>query len=513
MHNWFDFGFDRKTFGADALASIVVFLVALPLCMGVAIASGVPPALGLITGVIGGLLVGLLAGSPLQVSGPAAGLTVLVFEIVHKQGIAVLGAILLAAGAIQMIAGLLKLGQWFRAVSPAVIHGMLAGIGVLIFAAQFHVMMDGEPAASGLKNLLSIPSAIYKGIFPLNGSVHHLAASIGLITILTMVMWSRFRPERLKLIPAPLVAIMISSGIAMFLALPIQYVNVPEQLADSVTLPTLETLSRLWETPILLDALALAFIASAETLLSAAAVDRIATNATKRTDYDRELCAQGIGNMACGFLGAIPMTGVIVRSSANVQAGARTRLSTMFHGVWLLLAVLSLPTVLRLIPTSALGAILVYTGYKLINKENIKALAKYGRIPLVIYFVTVAVIVAKDLLTGVLVGVVLSVLKLLYEVSHLEVRVVRGSWKRVDLHLEGSATFIGLPKIAAELDRLPHETELHVHAEKLSYIDHACLDLLAEWEKQNALNGSKLVVQWDHLIVRYNRSAKPKIAA
>ena len=162
----------------DLAASGVVFLVALPLCMGIAIASGVPPAMGLITGIIGGLVVGFLAGSPLQVSGPAAGLSVIVWELVQERGIEALGIIILLAGAAQLIAGAMRLGQWFRAVAPAVISGMLAGIGVLIFSSQFHVMVDDSPQGSGLANLTSIPSAVIKGVVPMDGSPHQQAALI-----------------------------------------------------------------------------------------------------------------------------------------------------------------------------------------------------------------------------------------------------------------------------------------------------------------------------------------------
>ncbi len=502
----------KSSFGADFLASIVVFLVALPLCMGIAVASGVPPALGLITGIVGGLVVGFLAGSPLQVSGPAAGLAVIVFEFVTQHGIAMLGTVLLFAGLLQLLAGLLKVGQWFRAISPAVIYGMLAGIGILLLAAQFHVMLDDKPAGSGIVNLLSIPGAIYKGLVPLDGSVHHLAAGIGLLTIVTMLVWSKFRPAALNLVPSPLVAILLASAIAMFFQLPIAYVNVPERLSDSITLPSMATISRITEAPIMIAILAMAFIASAETLLSAAAVDRMHNG--PRTDYDRELCAQGIGNTLCGALGALPMTGVIVRSSANVQAGAKTRTSAMLHGLWLLLAVLTLPAVLRLIPTAALAAILVYTGYKLVNIDNIRQVAKYGWVPVATYAVTVVTIVARDLLTGVLVGIALSVVNLLYKVSHLNIRVVTlDEGRRIDLYLEGSATFLKLPKLAAVLDKMPDGIELHVHVEKLVYIDHSCLDLLAGWEKQNVERGSVMVVQWDGLVARYRQTTPVNIAA
>ncbi|MDX2153851.1 MAG: SulP family inorganic anion transporter [Bryobacteraceae bacterium] len=490
-----------KTLWKDLGASIVVFLVAMPLCMGIAIASGVPPALGLITGIVGGVIVGLLAGSPLQVSGPAAGLAVLVFEIVRDLGLPMLGTILLAAGIIQIAAGFLRIGFWFRAISPAVVYGMLAGIGVLIFAGQFHVMLDDKPRASGIANLLSIPAAIYSGIFPIDGSPHELAAVIGLLTIATMVLWAKFRPAALSLVPGPLIAILLSSGLALLLKLPIQYVNIPDHLLDSVRLPTVETISRLTEPSILGIVAALAFIASAETMLSAVAVDRL--QSAIRANYDKELIAQGIGNTLCGALGALPMTGVIVRSSANVQAGARSRLSAILHGVWLLIAVLSLPNVLRLIPTCALAAILVYTGYKLVNPDNVRTLMRYGKIPVAIYFATVAGIVVFDLLTGVIVGIALSLAKLLYKASFLQVRLERVDERRMDLHLEGSATFLRLPRLASVLESVPPNTDLHIHVERLHYIDHVCMDLIAQWDLQNRERGSRLVVQWEGLAARY----------
>lgn len=178
---------NSKTFASEALASVVVFLVALPLCMGIAIASGVPPAMGLISGIIGGIVVGYFAGSPLQVSGPAAGLAVIVFEIVNTHGLAALGPMLLIAGLVQIVAGKLRWGQWFRAVAPAVIYGMLAGIGVLIFASQFHVMVDDAPRSNGLMNVITIPLAVMKGLSISETDPHHLAAAIGVLTLVVLI--------------------------------------------------------------------------------------------------------------------------------------------------------------------------------------------------------------------------------------------------------------------------------------------------------------------------------------
>ena len=491
----------------DILSSVVVFLVALPLCMGISIASGVPPALGLITGIIGGIVVGSLSGAPLQVSGPAAGLAVLVWELVRDHGIESLGPVLIVAGVCQMVAGQLKVGRWFRAMSPAVIHGMLAGIGVLIFASQFHVMLDDSPKQSGIANLISIPQAIIGGIFPLDGSKHELAAVIGLLTIISLLIWTKFRPAGMKLVPAALVAVVLATGIAEGFGLPVNRVAIPSNLLDAVRLPSAETLGMLQSPGLVLTALAMAFIASAETLLSAAAVDRMQN--LHRTNYDKELRAQGIGNLLCGIAGALPMTGVIVRSSANVQAGARTRMSTILHGIWLLIFTAALAFVLRAIPTAALGAILVYTGYKLVNINEIRHLAKYGKFPVFIYAATMIGIVVTDLLTGVLIGIALSVAKLIYQVTHLDIVEVRHD-SQVDIYLKGAATFFSIPKLAATLEALPPGLKVNVHIHNLAYVDHSCLDMLAHWKEQHEANGSDVEVEWEGLVDRYTRLGQSK---
>ena len=488
--------------GKDLLASIVVFLVALPLCMGIAIASGVPPAAGLITGIVGGIVVGFLSGAPLQVSGPAAGLTVLVWQLVAQHGLEMLGAIVLVAGLAQLAAGAARLGQWFRAISPAVIHGMLAGIGVLIFASQFHVMVDDRPRGSGIANLLSIPEALMKAFAPAQGATHQVAAGIGLLTIVSLVLWTGLKPSRLKMVPGALVAVVLATIAAAAAGLQLKYVAVPENLLESIAVPSTDAVLRVLSSQdLLLAALALAFIASAETLLCASAVDQMHTG--PRASYDRELAAQGAGNLICGALGALPMTGVIVRSSANVEAGAQTRMSAVLHGVWLLALVAAFPALLRVIPTAALAAILVYTGYKLVSPGKIRMLAKFGRGEVAIYFATMLGIVTIDLLSGVLIGFGLALIKLLYTVSHLRVDVVH-SPERIDIHLEGAATFIRLPKLARALESLPVGPERHIHFEHLTYIDHACLDLIASFRTQQEKLGNRVVLEYDELEGRYD---------
>ncbi|WP_414571598.1 SulP family inorganic anion transporter [Nostoc sp. CCY 9925] len=496
---------DKSSFTTEVPASLVVFLVALPLCMGIAIASGLPPSRGIITGIVGGIIVGAVSGSPMLVSGPAAGLAVVVAEVVQQYGIEMVGPILLLAGLIQLLAGIFKLGQLFRAMSPAVIYGMLAGIGVLIFASQFHVMLDDKPRIHGIENLLSIPNAIDKALFPIDSSAHHLAALIGVTTIISLLLWEKFKPRSLKLIPGALVGVVIGTVIATFYRFPIQYVDVPANLAQAIQLPTIASLPGLIQAPVLIDAIVIAFIASTESLLSAVAVDRLHTGT--RTNFDRELTAQGIGNIICGFLGALPMTGVIARSSVNVEAGAKTRLSTMLHGLWLLILVIAAPTLLKIIPISSLAAILVVTGYKLIEVEHIRQLKKYGRFPLVIFSATLIGIVVTDLITGVLIGILLTGLLLIHKMSVLNVQIIKHeNNQRIDIHLQGAATFVRLPKLANILELVPPGSELHVYMQDLAYIDHSCLDLLSVWAKQQEKMGSTLTMQWDRLI---DRNRKP----
>jgi MFS superfamily sulfate permease-like transporter len=508
----------RKTFAQDALASVVVFLVALPLCMGIAIASGVPPAMGLITGIIGGLVAGSLSGCPLQVSGPAAGLAVIIFELVKDYGIEVLGPIVLAAGVMQMIAGVLKVGQLFRSIAPAVVYGMLAGIGVLIFAAQFHVMVDDSPRSNGIQNMLAIPEAIYKGTVPVEDKVHHLAALIGLATIATLVLWQKFAPSKLRWMPGALMGVGLATIIAHLSDLPIKYVDIPDNLFSTLSLPTAAAFAKLTDFHILLAAGALAFVASAETLLSATAVDQMHNG--PKTNYDKEMFSQGVGNLLAGLIGGLPMTGVIVRSATNVTAGAKTRLSAILHGVWMLALVAAAPSVLRLIPTASLAAVLVYTGYKLVNIQNIRRLLQYGRMHVLIYGVTLVVIVAEDLLTGIIVGLVLSLVMVLYSLTHLAVDV-KTTGNRVDVFLMGAATFIRMPTLIDRLEHLPHDADVHVHVSRLGYVDHACLDAIAAWEKQRNEKGGSTIVEWQELMSSYKRAnplstkvaAKPMVGA
>jgi MFS superfamily sulfate permease-like transporter len=490
----------------DLTASIVVFLVAMPLCMGIAVASGVPPEKGLITGIIGGVVVGAFSGSPLQVSGPAAGLAVVVFELVRDKGLSALGPILVLAGLIQLVAGILKIGGWFRAISPAVVHGMLAGIGVLIVVGQFHVLFDARPLPSGLQNLVAAPERLF-GLSPFNVSNVEHAFMIGVLTILTMLGWERFRPAALKQVPAALIGVLVGTLTASMLGLQINRVDVPQSIVSAITLPGAEIFAKWADPSIIVAAVAIAFIASAETLLSAAAVDRMHDGV--RTNYNKELRAQGIGNLLCGVAGALPMTGVIVRSSANVQAGATSRLSTMLHGIWILGFVALLPWLLREIPMAALGAVLVITGVRLVSLAHVKHLFhSYGVLPAVIWAVTLLMVVTQDLLTGVLVGIGLSVLELVPHARSLRLTVDRTpAAAGTDMALSGSATFVTLPKLSDTLDSLPlrgsADRVVRMDVSGLKKVDHTCAELLKEFILRRRAGGNPVEVT----------GASPKLAA
>jgi MFS superfamily sulfate permease-like transporter len=503
-----------QTFAKDFMASLVVFLVALPLCMGVAIASGAPSekaaVVGIVTGVIGGIVVGALSGCSLQASGPAAGLVVLVGQIIEEQSFERLGVIILVAGVIQIAFGAMRLGKWFRAVSPAVIQGMLAGIGVLIFASQFHMMLDAKPPGAGkdyggLINVSKIPEAMYVELQKPGG---RLALLIGAATILTIILWSNFAPKRVKLFPAPLAGAIVGTILANLLYADVKYITFEGRIVDALHLPSFHFPAHEWSN-ILFSGAAVALVASAESLLTATAVDTMQQHAP-RTNYDREMIAQGVGNSICGLCGALPITGVIVRSSANVQAGARTRASTIMHGFWLLAAVTLAPQLLKLIPVSSLAGVLVYTGYKLVNLKPVKKYAEYGKGLVLVYIATLTTIVCVDLLAGIAVGMALVVAKILYSFSNLEIQYEEGVANgKTILRLNGAATFLCLPRLAEALRRVSPTAKLHIDFKGLNYIDHACLELIMNWENQHRAQGGLLFIDWNSLTFRFKKPGAP----
>jgi MFS superfamily sulfate permease-like transporter len=476
---------NSATLRHDLAASLVVFLVALPLCVGVAVASGVPAELGLVTGVVGGLLTGLLPGSSLQVSGPAAGLTVLVYETVQTYGLPALGVIVLSAGLLQMALGALRWGRGFRAISVAVVEGMLAGIGLVIIAGQLYAMAGAPAPTSGFGKIAGLPGLA-------GGLLTDIDAwpsfGIGAGTIAVMLLWQRL-PARARVVPAALVAVTIATAMTWLLDLPITRVEV-HGLLDSIQPPGHDSFGQL-DAGVIGTVLAFALIASAESLFSAAAVDRMHDG--PRTDYDKELLAQGAGNVVCGALGALPLTAVIVRSAANVQAGARTKASRILHGVWLLLFAALLPAVLGLLPIAALAGVLVYAGVKLLPAKELPELWRTHRGEALILMATAAAIVAVSMFEGVLFGLLLAVIKVAWQTSHVRLEVTDTQAGPIQAHLSGNATFLRLPKILGDLEALPRDRPVVLNLAGLHHLDHACRSALITWAERHNAEGTEPV--------------------
>ncbi|MFJ6197004.1 SulP family inorganic anion transporter [Micromonospora sp. NPDC092111] len=472
---------------ADLPASLVVFLVALPLCVGIAVASGVPAELGLVTGVVGGLVVGLMPGSSLQVSGPAAGLTVLVAEAVDRYGLTGLGTIVVVAGLLQVGLGLLRLGRWFRAISVAVVHGMLAGIGLLLIAGQLHVLAGAATPTPGLGAFAGLPALVADVT---DSGTAQVSLAVGAATIVVMVLWDAL-PGRLGTVPGALVAVVAAAGASAALGLPVDTIRVEGLLA--AVQPSLGHWGTLADLGVLATVVTFALVASAESLFSAAAVDRL--HQGPRTDFDKELVAQGTGNTVCGLLGALPMTAVIVRSAANVQAGARTKASRVLHGAWLLLFAAAVPGLIGLIPMPALAAVLVHAGSKLLPLRALPALWREHRGEAVVLVVTAAAILTTDMFTGVLVGLGLAVVKAAWETSHVRVTVGAGDAGPIDVTIAGNATFLRLPTILTTLNALPPDRTVRLDLRDLRHVDHACRTALDAWiETHNRNTGVSVQV-------------------
>ncbi|MFI6874231.1 SulP family inorganic anion transporter [Streptomyces sp. NPDC050400] len=463
----------------DFTASLVVFLVALPLCVGVAVASGVPAELGLVTGIVGGIVTGLMRGSSLQVSGPAAGLTVLVYEAVREFGLPVLGVVVLATGLLQIGMGALKLGRYFRAISVSVVEGMLAGIGLVLIAGQLYAAVGARAPESGLGKLAGLPGALIDSL----GSTRSLVSlALAAGTVAVLVLWKHL-PPRVRVVPGPLAAVGLATLVAVVFDAPVATVEV-SGLLGSVQPPSLDAFGELAGMGLIGTIVAFTLIASAESLFSAAAVDRMHDG--PRTAYDKELVAQGAGNAVCGVLGALPMTAVIVRSAANVQAGARTKASRVLHGVWLLLFAALLPGALAFIPIPALAGVLVHAGAKLIPVRALARLWREHRGEALVLVVTAVSIVAVSMFEGVLIGVALSVAKTAWDASHVKLEVIDKGAGPVQAHLSGNATFLRLPKILDSLEALPHDRPVELDLSGLHHLDHACRTALESWAQRHS---------------------------
>ncbi|WP_280376374.1 bifunctional SulP family inorganic anion transporter/carbonic anhydrase, partial [Nocardia wallacei] len=460
----------------DLPASIVVFLVALPLSLGIAIASDAPIAAGLIAAAVGGIVVGVLGGAPLQVSGPAAGLTVVVAETIHQFGWKTTCFITVAAGLLQVVFGLSRIARAALAIAPVVVHAMLAGIGVTIALQQVHVLLGGSSRSSAWENVTELPWQLLH--------LHGADVVAGVIVIAIIVAW-RWVPARVKIVPGPLVAVL--AGTVLSLVLPGEPVRIVIEgsLFDAIGLPGMPEGD--WGA-VVLAVLTIALIASVESLLSAVAVDKLHTG--KRTNFDRELMAQGAANMTSGLLGGLPVTGVIVRSSTNVAAGARSKASAFLHGVWILVFSVALVGVVQQIPKSALAGLLIVVGVQLVKLAHIRLARRTG--DLAVYAVTIAAVVLLNLLEGVLIGLALAFVLLLWRVVKVSVHAapVTGT-ERWIVSIDGTCTFLALPKLTKELAKVPTGTDVLVEL-TVDFLDHAAYEAIHDWARQHENTGGNV---------------------
>jgi len=488
-------------FNADFASGLVVFLVALPLCLGISLASGAPPLSGIISGIVGGVVVGFLSKSHLSVSGPAAGLTAIVLIAITDLG--AFDIFLLAvfiAGLIQLILGFIKAGSISNYFPTNVIEGMLAGIGIIIILKQiphavgFDKDFEGDEAFMQNDGLNSISE-----IFSIFNHVQIGSIVITIVSLTILIAWDKIGfLKKFKLIPGALVAVVVGVVLNQFFIssnsflaiLPEHLVNlpVPQTLEDFKNFVVTPNFSQITNPKVWVVGATIAVVASIETLLCIEAADRM--DAQKRfTDTNVELKAQGLGNLISALLGGLPMTSVVVRTSANNNAGAKSKLSTIIHGVLLLVAVLSVPVLLNKIPLATLAAVLLLVGYKLAKPATFVHFWEKGKYQFVPFIATLVAVVFTDLLKGVLLGLIISV-----------VFILKGNMKRAyhfrkDNYIDGDVIHIDLAQevsflnkaaIKTTLAAIPNDSKVIINAQDTVYIAHDVLDLIKEFKNVQA---------------------------
>ncbi|MBA4017552.1 MAG: sulfate transporter [Pirellula sp.] len=484
----------------DLTAGLVVFLVALPLCLGVALASGAPLLSGVLSGIVGGIVVGAISRSQTSVSGPAAGLAAIVMaQIAELNSFPAFLMSVVIAGVIQIVLGAVRAGFIADFVPSSVIKGLLAAIGVILILKQIPHLLGHDADPQGDMAFQQPDNAnTFTELARMFGHVHFGAAVIGLLSVALLVFWARYKPVKNSVVPAPLVVVLFGLGLsALFQRIggawaiePSNFVQVP--VADSLT-GFLALLQRpdfsQWSNPAIYTAgLTIAAVASLETLLNLEAVDKI--DPQQRTSPpSRELLAQGVGNVVVGLIGGIPITSVIVRSSVNINSGARTKLATIVHGLLLLISVVFLPLWLNKIPLSSLAAILLVTGFKLVSPKLIVQMWREGRYQFVPFALTVIAIVFTDLLIGVLIGLTVSVSFILN--SNLRRPIRRFVEKHLGgnvLHIElaNQVSFLNRAALLRVLETIPRGGHVLFDAQDTDYIDPDVLSLIRDFQEQTA---------------------------
>ncbi len=479
----------------DLPAGLSVFLVALPLCLGIALASGAPLYAGLLSGIIGGLVVSFISGSQLAVSGPAAGLTTLVAASIISLGdYKIFLLAVMVAGLFQLILGLLKLGAIANYFPSSVIKGMLAAIGIILISKQIPLALGYDQPdfwTSGFLKLFS-PDNFLGSFENFNRQTSRGAILITVVSLFILILLQLPSAKKLKVIPAPLLVVLISiilntlfiNTFPDFSLKQTQLVNIPSNVFASVALPDFTKLfstTEIWK-----DGIIIGLLATLETLLCVEAVDKL-DKRNRITPVNRELVAQGIGNMTCGLLGAIPITAVVVRGAANADAGARTKLSAFTHGLFLLLAVLLIPFLLNKIPYASLAAILLITGYNLTKPKLFRNMWSLGRKQFIPFALTIIVILTTDLLIGVGIGLLISTYFIVQNNLKAEYKITKTIINGIEtkyIKLNTNVTFLNKVKLRKVLDEVPEYSVLTIDGSECNFIDYDILEIISEYQNK-----------------------------
>ncbi|MFD5880254.1 bifunctional SulP family inorganic anion transporter/carbonic anhydrase [Streptomyces yangpuensis] len=477
----------RKDLPADLSASITVFLIAMPLSLGIALATGAPLQAGLVAAAVGGIVAGRLGGAPLQVSGPAAGLTVVTAELIQRYGWRTTCAITVLAGVCQLGLAALRTARSALMVSPAIVHGMLAGIGVTIALAQLHIVLGGTPQSSAVANVLGLPAQL--------ADLHPVALGISVLTLVVLLGWPRL-PGRvgrgLRKVPAPLAAVATATAFAALAGLSLPRVDLPSWRSHA--------LPEMPEGPVLgliAAVLTITLVGSVESLLSAVATDKLIAsergtdNRPPRADLDRELRGQGAANIVSGALGGLPITGVAVRSVANVKSGAASRKSSMMHGLWVLLAAFLLVPLLDLIPLATLAALVMAVGVQMVSITHLRSVTRHREA--LVYGTTIVAVVLGGVLEGVAVGIAVAVALALHRLARTRITLERLDSGVHRVRARGQLTFLAVPRLSRVLNQIPHGAHAVVELDG-SFMDHAAYETIQDWQQSHLAHGGALEV-------------------
>ncbi|MCU0333435.1 MAG: SulP family inorganic anion transporter [Chitinophagaceae bacterium] len=482
-------------FRHDFKASVTVFFVALPLCLGIAMASGTSAYAGLIAGIIGGLVVGFLSKSELSVSGPAAGLTAICTAAIGAMGSVELLFISVAiAGVLQLLLGLFRLGGFTHFIPSAVIKGMLSAIGILLISKQVPLLLGYDKPdfwTDQLFNLFTFDHG-FSSIRSFYDALSPSALFIAALAAVVMWLWEQKAGKRLGFLPATIVVVLAGSLAAA--ALPLccpawqlsasQYVVLPAKMWQQISWPQWHEITD--NTLVWRYAVVICFVASLETLLSIEAIDKLDPY-NRLTPQNRELMAQGTGNILSGLLGGLPITAVIVRSAANAEAGARTRMSAITHAIWLLLAVAVAVPLINRIPYCVLAVILTRTGYNLVKPAMVKAVFRQGREQFMPFLFTVGAILLTDLLIGVVIGIVYSlyfIVKHTYRAGFTLVHQHHAGTDQYHIQLAQNVSFMNKRRLKETLDEIPMYSVVHISGTDCVYIDHDILEIIHDFGKK-----------------------------